>query len=597
MVTLGPLVERLRSEDDGSYAYRGQVREYSIPLVPCAYRPFINPAKHLEPTVSTLRSVPHARFVEYDLPVTGIPDVESRLEFQKRLLGDAIRNALGFALKEVFCQQAGLNSEGLDVTTNLDVALFFATHAYSERRYAPFSTSGEGVLYRWRVETPAVSLDALNTWDFFQCPTYLPSRDILCLFDTCETVEEAVASIDEFRSAIGWGLFFDLDQVRGSRPFHLLRIPRRYLAASRIDKQSAGLLIPDALHNRFLEQFAQYRPAGCGGVWDGPCSVEDLGQSRGVEVFRFRHVQGEVQYCRKRQEEIVSDADVELEFVKGWYRTLFWNPYGTVGIKSDIHGEILGAMGPGPLDPTAALLEDRVVDEAVVAVHDVGSTVEELRASHRLANDLVRQKRYPEALAVLVTIADRAGRFNDTSYRWVAAMATNLRGLLLEGLKRHDEAIAAMELNVTLCSRGGDEFRELLLWSETHIARLLGKCGRVEESLAAFDRAIASGASWQEPPLAKRLAEAMYSKGVALDEALRESEAIRVYEALEARFGALEHAQTSVCMAMFNRANDWHRAGDPSQSQALYAALVQRYADTKDEHLTRIVLLARERLG
>src|SRR5258708_6202948 len=127
MVTLGPLLERLRSEDDGSYAYRGQVRQYSLALVPSTYRPFIHTADRFAPAVATLRSVPQARFVEYDLPVTGVPDAESRLEFQKRLLGDTVRNALGFVLKEVFCQQAGLNSEGLDVTTDLDVALFFAT--------------------------------------------------------------------------------------------------------------------------------------------------------------------------------------------------------------------------------------------------------------------------------------------------------------------------------------------------------------------------------------------------------------------------------------------------------------------------------------
>ena len=116
------------------------------------------------------------------------------------------------------------------------------------------------------------------------------------LFDLCDTVEEYEDSIDSYREAINWNTFyFDLDEIRGKRPFHLINFPRSLVPNSRVIRQHAALLNPDGVRS---EEFLRRHSV------ESPQVLQELQMGMFVE-------------------DLAKNSS-------GWLRTLVQNPYGTV---------------------------------------------------------------------------------------------------------------------------------------------------------------------------------------------------------------------------------------------------------------------------
>jgi hypothetical protein len=149
---------------------------------------------------------------------------EAESQIQRRYDEDAFRtflrlqtnNALGYPLAQCFFQQMGLGSEGVDVTDNIEIAFFFALHEFGPGGYRLRSDMGSpGIIYRWRFDTPAWTLHSTNQYDFHSCPPIIPVRDVIHLFETCNTLEEYESSVENYRNAIRWNML-DFNWMRSA---------------------------------------------------------------------------------------------------------------------------------------------------------------------------------------------------------------------------------------------------------------------------------------------------------------------------------------------------------------------------------------------
>lgn len=111
--------------------YRGQTQEHN----PCL--PSLGRTKTLEAQLLAL-----CRNAAFEDAIAEHPFV--RLAEQSTFLGNPL-----FVDKEGLAQHYGLPTHMLDVTSNFDVASFFATCAWNGRQYAPVTDNkGHGVIYR-----------------------------------------------------------------------------------------------------------------------------------------------------------------------------------------------------------------------------------------------------------------------------------------------------------------------------------------------------------------------------------------------------------------------------------------------------------------
>jgi hypothetical protein len=164
----------LREGAKGRYVYRGQTKEYLSPLVPSLFRPTVSSdTQHIPWFGETLRAINSAQFVKVLPPEQVYTRItrDDALRYARRLhVGDYMLQALGYPLSQIFSQQAGLHSEGLDVTKDLDVAIFFATHSWDGQRYRHVEQDGIGIIYRWPIHCWEITIDRLNGIDFYTCP-------------------------------------------------------------------------------------------------------------------------------------------------------------------------------------------------------------------------------------------------------------------------------------------------------------------------------------------------------------------------------------------------------------------------------------------
>lgn len=245
VMTVRELYERLcREERTQKYIYRGQTKKYQPPLRPsafrrCQYSKFAmegNPAHQVRNWGR-----------EFYLEVADCENIFGDEGIKKkhavmRMMSVYMNNVLGYPLTQALLQQAGYASEGLDVSYDLRIALFFALYKLKDGRYYRKEAGGEpSVIYRWKLPKTSFSLQD----NYYSKANFIPSFEILSSFGVCKDAAESRASLNRYLQAIGWGsLYFDLPE---RRPFELIRIPEESLTRSRIALQKGALLIPDII--------------------------------------------------------------------------------------------------------------------------------------------------------------------------------------------------------------------------------------------------------------------------------------------------------------------------------------------------------------
>jgi hypothetical protein len=159
------LLEFLRADEPEKYLFRGQTRHYPT-LVPSMFRSLIVPGTE-------------------NLPVLGVDGeeyaerLEERDKIRLRLLGGLI-GRFGKSVGNIIAQQYGISSEAIDVTSDPDVAAFFATRRYPE--YQHFNGYGDGsvgVIYRFPRHMPPANVVGIRRTvgcGFFNTPSGTKSK-------------------------------------------------------------------------------------------------------------------------------------------------------------------------------------------------------------------------------------------------------------------------------------------------------------------------------------------------------------------------------------------------------------------------------------
>lgn len=329
---LEELLAFLRREHCDRFLYRGQTKVYPRPLLPTGYRPYRRTGKVYDRTsplfAHALRRngnefidlVPINHFFE-TLPLfypenSEVPAEELELllklsndQYLARTLADgpeAIETLLtplealvfrerfplwkkvidydhrlqirdmvfmrpfGYLLGQALAQQYGFSSEMLDATADVDVAAFFATRASPAFTDGP--SEGVGVIYRFIRTEEAAPLD-LGAYNFYSCPPLLSIERLLERFCVDDPSIGSRPEIESF-------LVESFEKHGKWRRWEQFRIHRDILDETRIARQHAAFIVPDAI---YVEQ---------GKIPNNTrllMAMEDCATRTGTEAFYFRH--------------------------------------------------------------------------------------------------------------------------------------------------------------------------------------------------------------------------------------------------------------------------------------------------------------------
>jgi hypothetical protein len=303
------------------YAYRGQHKEYDLPLVPSLYRSFLDPrflnvtvpdappgfsrhvariyipenASELLEFLFKKKVLPHLGVKEQEINEHLLPFVEATYDSRwveefKRLSGvfehDALKTVdevefsrdkfgcidlfhrvlmqhiaadlpYGSPYADFLCQQYGVTSGFLDASLSPDVAAFFATHGAPTYQH-PLS-QGIGVLYRFDI-TSFKGVVGLST------PPYLVGEDLFSRFEHSSTKAIDVKdSLEDFHQDV---------LCSNPRNLDLLVVSEGSLRMSRIGRQGSVMLSPATVKEKE------------GGPTIG---IENLRHRPGAMAFYFQH--------------------------------------------------------------------------------------------------------------------------------------------------------------------------------------------------------------------------------------------------------------------------------------------------------------------
>jgi hypothetical protein len=292
------LLERLSAEDPqhNRYLYRGQTRHYPA-LIPSIYRGAMIAGTENDPVIAIDAARFHATITERDL-------------VKIRLLS-MLMKIHGAAIGNIIAQQYGLNSEVLDVTSDLGVAAFFATRKYP--RYEHFAGDGvaEGVIYRFPIHEQMPDIATLNFWHRMAAKHIDPFGDVwFSVFRRrLDLTDEMLHGLEQVFSGAGGKLQVEIRTrpLVVSNTFYRRQIreawSKRYaddvgdLADTRLMRQSGGSI-------RTISRWIATIAAGVGGVmldngmpvFEPPFAigeeligVENISRCPGLEIFPFKH--------------------------------------------------------------------------------------------------------------------------------------------------------------------------------------------------------------------------------------------------------------------------------------------------------------------
>lgn len=313
------LLDFLEADEPELYVFRGQIRAYEGPMLPSGLRdrfiPFdvskgpsewagiTKPVSVIKDEINIRRRDLSSTFLKgedvddgkttWDLPdaayQTGFRDFFNQPHSHiMRDLGNVLRESavpaisaiFGSDLGDMLCQQYGLTSQALDVSTDPSVAMFFATHR------APFynlvaDSSYPGVVYRWPRERATIAQDLLlplESSDFESITTSF--RNFIK-----GSVDLVVTKDTQVRYTLATGEFQFQKRMMGivsegeRRNISALCFPAGAFDRSRIGRQRAALLWPDFKLVKVLEPRYDRNSAAL---------IGDLMKTHQGEVFYFR---------------------------------------------------------------------------------------------------------------------------------------------------------------------------------------------------------------------------------------------------------------------------------------------------------------------
>lgn len=254
----------LELSKSGLCLFRGQNDEFDGSLLPSEYRyycydsielPIPEECKIKGCGNKFLRSNGSYRQISGELlQKYGFKGAEDWLKM-KRQVKRLLVTLFGFPLGMSILQQAGFESEGLDLTSNLDVALYFALHKYSDDGYRKITREDnlKPVIYAWRPPANSVLLDMNSYSSYFNGHRYFALEKIWQGISISRDHSEFQSSLISFVDAV----ICNLDAIligKELRPFNLLRRPPM-TEQDRIILQNAWLVFPDTCYVKsdFLE--------------------------------------------------------------------------------------------------------------------------------------------------------------------------------------------------------------------------------------------------------------------------------------------------------------------------------------------------------
>ena len=270
--SLKALVKHLLLEDDPNFVYRGQIRDYTGPLLPSLYRGLVMPKQIKLIEMQTRLRGKGSVFHE-------LPFVEDKGSEKSRRIsvGEYLRHLFGFPISQLLLQQYGIYSEGVDVTKDVNVAAVFAS---TYKRY-----DEPGIIFRFKVNCASILPKDIFHVNFYNCPWFIDAMDTLRVFPNCDSWQE---SLDSFKRYCGeYSLRCNAGFSR-KRPLDILKFPWEMAANCRVARQHAGLIFPDMVLS------ARYNELNCsppeGKTANRPHNlVEDLRYCAGIECFQFTH--------------------------------------------------------------------------------------------------------------------------------------------------------------------------------------------------------------------------------------------------------------------------------------------------------------------
>ncbi|MCX6239211.1 MAG: FRG domain-containing protein [Bacteroidia bacterium] len=278
------LLEKLASEHQSGYVYRGQNQDYGT-LLTSGYRNAVD-----------TRQIPFCKTGNHSLHDRGnvfrpLIDKIQWTKDQIRLwdFSALCKVKIGYLLSQLFCQHCCLPTEGLDVTEDFRVAAFFSIFNYKLNCYIDNSAQ-LGIIYRIKVNVnSSLSFPDLKKINVYSCPFYVNGANILHLLGRCENQSESIKSLNIYfneKQDIEDSLE-NANDILLNLPLEYIKLPDKELGKSRIMMQRAGLIFPDTLLPSYYE--ATSYPPPFGKTWDGPRCTEDLLKNDNVEAFFFRH--------------------------------------------------------------------------------------------------------------------------------------------------------------------------------------------------------------------------------------------------------------------------------------------------------------------
>jgi tetratricopeptide (TPR) repeat protein len=207
----------------------------------------------------------------------------------------------------------------------------------------------------------------------------------------------------------------------------------------------------------------------------------------------------------------------------------------------------------------------------------VATDAEVARSLMAQIDHCLEEGRHAEVGVLSDALLARFGNAVDPALRAEVARGLSVKGVALSQLGRLEEAIEAFEFSVE--KFGGDREPRPLAMALFEWSACACKLSRFEEAVRVSDACVSRFANSPDPAIREYLAGALNNKAAALPSLGRVAESIDVCDAIVAGFNEFDR---KVLNALFNKAASLEQLGHDDQALAVYAQILERFADPTD---------------